>query len=567
MNILFLTSAAPKVSPFYTGEKRPPLGVGLLMSVMKNRRHQVYFSDEYLQPSDILDTDFVEKNKIDFVAVYTNTVCYTSTLEMFSKLQAKREKKVWSGKIIVGGPHASIAPESIPEYVDHIAIGEGEDAIDRIVNGNCKERILQGKKIKDLDTLPRPAWEEFVYQPYDWSHELLDAYPVYTMNTSRGCPYNCIFCSVKAIWERTYRYQSPERIVDDIEFMVKHYGARGIYFREDHFLLNKKRITAFCELLLKKNIKIEWACETRADLLGDLEYQKLVKAAGCRAYYIGVESGSPRMLEIMQKGVTREQLIKAFEIAHKLGIKTYASMLVGIPGETENDLKQTDEMLEIIKPDKVGFNVYTGIPGSKLYDYVLKEGLYEYRDPVGILYLKGHNERIKKYCSDNNALKIPGSLSEVPEVTITYDKNELSKDENFDIQLFEKREKISPSAALLEEYMEKLLLSLNDEERQNFALYGAGEHTLWTLDIMRRISILPRVIIDDQQMEETIQGIPVETLDNVLSQGVETIIISSDCWHFQIGQKLREAISNNNKKNIRIIDPYLYLPKAPYNKE
>ena len=110
---------------------------------------------------------------------------------------------------------------------------------------------------------------------------------------------------------KTYRYMSAERVVQDIEFMIKHHGARGIYFREDHFTLNKQRTIDFCESLLKKNIEIDWFCETRVDQLDDFEYQKLMKDAGCRVFYIGVESGSPRMLEFYKKGETREAVYQS----------------------------------------------------------------------------------------------------------------------------------------------------------------------------------------------------------------------------------------------------------------
>jgi radical SAM superfamily enzyme YgiQ (UPF0313 family) len=122
--------------------------------------------------------------------------------------------------------------------------------------------------------------------------------------------------------------------------------------------------------------------------------------AGCRVFYIGVESGSPRMLKFYNKGETREQFIKAFEVAKKVGIKTYASFIVGFPEETETDIAMTEDLVRTIQPDHVGNNIFTGIPGSELYDYLRKHGLYEYEDENHILYPVGYRENVKKYYGD-----------------------------------------------------------------------------------------------------------------------------------------------------------------------
>jgi O-antigen biosynthesis protein len=400
MNILFLTSAAPEKSGFPTGEKRPPLGVGFLMAVLKAEGHNIFFSDEFLQPSTILDGDFLCENAIDFVAIYSNTVCYQSTLQMFEKLEAKRANGLWSGKIMVGGPHTSIGSAEIPAYVDYIVIGEGEVTVPKIIRGEIQERIIRGEPVEDLDTLPMPAYEEFVNLPYDWKHSWHPIEPLFTFNTSRGCPFSCTFCSVKAVWGKTYRFMSAERVVRDIEHVVNKYGVKGIYFREDHFTLNKKRTVEFCELLIKKNLKIEWLCETRVDQLDDYDYQKLMYDAGCRVFYIGVESGSPKMLDFYNKQTTRDQFVNAFDIARKVGIKTYASFVVGFPGESDADRLMTDDLIARIRPDYVGKNVFVGLPGSECYDYLKRNDLCEFEDPNHILYPVGYLDQIKKYYGD-----------------------------------------------------------------------------------------------------------------------------------------------------------------------
>ena len=111
-----------------------------------------------------------------------------------------REKQLWNGKIIAGGPHTSVAPDTIPDYVDYVVQGEGEVAILDIIENVPKERIIRKERIKNLDSLPFQPWDLFTEMPYDLSCPWLDIQPIFTMNTSRGCPFQCSFCSVHSVW-------------------------------------------------------------------------------------------------------------------------------------------------------------------------------------------------------------------------------------------------------------------------------------------------------------------------------------------------------------------------------
>ena len=404
--VLLVTSAAPAQSPFSTREKRPPIGIGFLISVLRDAGHNVSFIDNYLQPSDFLETGYLQTNAIDFVGIYANTICFRDTLRMLHAMQRLRQAGQWRGKIVVGGPHAAVAPQTIPDFVDFIVQGEGEYAIRDIVAGKVADRIVRYPRISDLDTLPMPAWDCFVDLPYEWGMKLIGDGPVFTMNTSRGCPFRCAFCSVNSVWGRKYTSFSAERIISDIEHLVHTYGAKGIYFREDNFTLNEGRLMTFCDLLLRKNLGISWVCETRVSNLSE-ELVQLMARAGAKGFYFGVESGSQRMLDLMRKDITVDQIRDAFRWCRDSGIKTIASTIIGVPGETEADLRQTNELLEEIKPTLVWRNVFTGIPYSDLYHTAVKEKSYEYIDDRGIIYLQGHNERVTHYYQDQWNACIP----------------------------------------------------------------------------------------------------------------------------------------------------------------
>lgn len=391
-NILFLTSPAPLKAGFSTAEKRPPLGLGSVMSVVRESGKDIFFQDQYISSANLPNI-----NNMDMIGIYTNTICYKGTLEILEQL------KDYQGKIVLGGPHTSVDTTNIPDNVDYIVQGEGEISILDIINNKATEKVIIGKKTNNLDSLPMPTWDLFIKEKYNWKVNWLpNVYPIFTMNTSRGCPFNCSFCSVGKFWGKEYRALSAQKIINDIEFLMQNYGAKGIYFREDNFTHDKNRIVEFCELLLKKKINVSWLCESRVDSLLDLEIVNLMSKAGCKVLFIGVESGSSTMLKFLKKGITVEQIIKAFDNIRQSNIKTYASFIVGVPNETSQDIKDTERLIDQIKPSYVGKNVFLGMPGSKLYDYLEDNNLYEYKDDLNILYPIGFLENVKKYYNNNS---------------------------------------------------------------------------------------------------------------------------------------------------------------------
>jgi len=418
-NILLTTSAAPSQTPFSTFEKRPPIGVGFLISVLREAGHNVFFIDNYLKPNDFLETDYLQRNDIDYVGIYANTICYRDTLRMLHKLEWLRQSNRWKGKIIVGGPHTTVLLDTIPDFVDFVVQGEGEQAILDIVSGKITERVVKYPRIDNLDELPMPAWDYFVDLPYDWGGTFFDIKPVFVINSSRGCPFSCKFCSVGSTWGKKYTYFSAERVVSDIEYLIKTYGAKGIYFREDNFTLNKSRLSKFCNLLIEKNIKIQWACESRVSSI-DKENIELMKKSGCCGFYFGVESGSQRVLDFIRKDITIAQTKEAFKLCHEFGIKAAASIVVGVPTETEEELNQTLSLINEIKPTVTWFNVFTGIPNSKLYKYTIENNLYKFIDDRGLVYLTDHDKLTKRFYGGNWDAAIPKQTPKISVVMSVY---------------------------------------------------------------------------------------------------------------------------------------------------
>lgn len=402
MNILLTTSAEPDKTPFFTVEKRPPLGLASLYAVLRRAGHEVFLIDNYLRPTRFIEDGFLQENRIDVVGIYANTVCLRDTLRMISLMEEMRRSGQWRGRIIAGGPAASVTPEMFPPHVDCIVQGEGERSIFAALEKNAP-RVIRSERIDDLDSLPPVPWELFAGKPYDFGAPFLSRRPVFTMNTSRGCPFNCSFCSVGSIWGRKYTAFSAGRVVADIEHVMNEYGARGIYFREDNFTFNRKRAEEISRMIKERNLGIEWACESRVDSL-DGDFLETMYAAGLRGLYLGVESGVQRVLDFLNKGITVEQTRRVFGWCRELGIRTAASFVVGAPTETEDELEQTVLFSKEIQPDIAWLNVFAGLPYSRLYRYAVETGFFAYMDDRGIGYGRRHNELAARFYGDKAAI-------------------------------------------------------------------------------------------------------------------------------------------------------------------
>lgn len=388
MRVLLTTSPEAGWSPFWLGEKRPPLGLWSLVSVLRDAGHQVEFVDPYLDDSHVPNLD-----SFDAIGIYSSTVVFNGTLRILSEVYAQKQRG-WKGLTLVGGPHTTVRPETIPEWVDYVVQGEGEHAILQALERTAPSRLFRGERIVDLDSLPRPAYDLFAGRGYvdRFPQETrVMVSPVYTVNTSRGCPYACTFCSAKTIWGRRWTGQSAERILADTEWLEREHGAAGFYFREDEFTVNTKRVVALCEGLLARGSTLPWMAEARVNHLQDAEFVALLARSGCIALYIGVESGSQRMLdEVFHKGITVEQTVVAFENCRANGILTMASFIKGTGLETPADDEATRALIARIRPTNVWMNQFTGVPTSELYERLKTEGRFDRIDDLGLLYPKAN---------------------------------------------------------------------------------------------------------------------------------------------------------------------------------
>ena len=290
--------------------------------------------------------------------------------------------------IAVGGPHPTILPKEtlMNKDIDFVIRGEGEITIVELVKALEEKKALskvdglsykknkklihnrERKFIENLDTLLFPDWE--ILYGYKKMHKNTFG----SMISSRGCPYQCIFCASKKIWSTRVRFRSPENLFQELEEKNEKYGTDLFTFNDDSFTLKKERVIKLCELILKSRLKISWKCDTRVNLI-DYKLLKMMKKAGCVQINMGIECGNEKMLKYIKKGIDIPSIIKAFEIAHKVGIETLAYFMTGFPEETKKDLADTVKLMMKVKPSHPCWSIATPYPGTELYDLCKKEGL------------------------------------------------------------------------------------------------------------------------------------------------------------------------------------------------
>ena len=270
----------------------------------------------------------------------------TPTIRQAIKVAKDAKEAVPDACVVLGGYHVSFLPEETmkecPE-VDICVRGEGEYTMLELMqalNGKInlkdvlgitfrqRERIYSNPPrpfICKLDDLPFPARHLFPMKAY----KVFNAtYPATTMICSRGCPMQCEFCASSAMFEKKVRLRSPENVISEIEYVKEKFGTRIIAFLDDTFTLFRKWVKRFCDLLMKKDIQISWGCQTRVDKLTPSLLSKMAKA-GCKAIFVGIESGVQQILDFVKKGFTVDKVKKVFRWAKNFGIRTIASFAFG----------------------------------------------------------------------------------------------------------------------------------------------------------------------------------------------------------------------------------------------
>ena len=365
---------------------QPPLGLLYLASYLKqNSGHKVTIIDSETEELDYPDLKLMlAQLKPDLVGIQVLTFTLLDALRTASIV------KIYSRDIpvVFGGPHVTIYPRETLMFkdVDYVVRGEGEitfkEMLDNLGNeaglgavsgigfkNNGKMALTQEPSfINDLNSIPFP---DRTFSPYKKYYSLLSKnFPITTMMTSRGCPYNCIYCERMG---KKFRAVSAEKVLEEIEHCLS-LGIKEIFFHDDTFTIDKKRVFNICELINKRGLKFDWDARVRVDTV-NYDLLSSMKKAGCHRISFGVESGNSRILKNLRKGITLEQVETAFRQCRELKIQTLADFMIGSPGESLQDIIETISFAGKLGADYAQFSVTTPYPGTDLYREALSKGV------------------------------------------------------------------------------------------------------------------------------------------------------------------------------------------------
>jgi anaerobic magnesium-protoporphyrin IX monomethyl ester cyclase len=222
----------------------------------------------------------------------------------------------------------------------------------------------------DLDLLPFPARDLVPYRKY--SSVMAKRDPITTMFTSRGCPFRCSFCDRPHLG-KNFRANSPKYVVDEMELCID-MGIREFLIYDDTFTVDKKRVHAICDEILKRKLDIGWDVRAKVNTI-DAELLKHMRAANCERIHYGVEAGTDRIMKVLRKGITTEETRKVFKMTKEAGIDTLAYFMIGSPSETREEIHETFQFMQDLDPDYTHITILTPFPATEIYYQGLSSGL------------------------------------------------------------------------------------------------------------------------------------------------------------------------------------------------
>ena len=372
---------------------QPPVGLASLAGYLLEYKHDISIIDCNALGLSVDDTvRLVKSEPPDMVGLYTLSYNYP-VIEILTRAIRQSNPKI---KIIAGGPHATFLPQQTLEEtpIDFCVMGEGEETLlsliqhldDRANDFSEIEGLAYKKsdgevvinservRVKDLDQMPFPAIHLLppltTYKPYLLHHKRL---PYMTVASSRGCPYKCVFCETPS--GKIVRAHSPEYMVDYQIFLSKNYGVKEVMFLDDTFTINEKRIFKFCDLMIKNDVDMTWYSNAHANVK-DLDMFKSMKAAGCWIVAVGIESGNQEVIDLLDKGTTKEQMRLTCKGVRDAGIKLKTFFVLGNPGDTPYRVDETIQFAKELKPHFPVFSLMTPYPGAPLFETAEKYGTF-----------------------------------------------------------------------------------------------------------------------------------------------------------------------------------------------
>lgn len=359
----------------------PPLELISLAAVYREQASKNPFVIDAVAQNHTTDfvINFIKENNIRYLITLLGFECFEEDVQVLAEIKQSHPELT----VVVFGHYPTYFAEEIlaKSAIDIVIKGEPELAfLDFITCEKLhfnKKQILESNasvfsennknRIKSYSELPIPAYDLIDHSPY---HEPMMARPFGMIQTARGCPYSCNYC-VKSFGTRL-TLRSPEQVIEEIEVLIQIHHIKALRFIDDTFTINKARVINICKLMVDRNIKLEWSCLSRTDNL-DYTMLQVMKEAGCKRIYFGVESGSQRLLDYYKKDVQVQDAMKTIQLTNKVGIETAGFFMLGLPKENENDFELTKQFIAKAQFDYIGVGGLILYPGTPLFEQYKNE--------------------------------------------------------------------------------------------------------------------------------------------------------------------------------------------------
>jgi anaerobic magnesium-protoporphyrin IX monomethyl ester cyclase len=378
------------------GQPYPPLGTLYAAGLMREKGYEVDFLDTMFVESSEVAVAAIKKHKPDFFVIYDDgfnyltKMCLTNMREAaFRMINIAKEHEC---TVIVSSSDSTDHFEKyLQKGADFILIGEAELTLHELIeaiNNDVRDftsieglafyrnnELIKTRRrnvLKELDSLPFPAWDLLDVSPYREMWMRHAGYFSMNMGTTRGCPFKCNWCA-KPIYGNRYNSRSPQNVLDELKLMKSKFKFDHIWFCDDIFGLKPGWVKEFADLVNKEDFRFRFKIQARADLLLQEDYIRDLARAGCETVWMGAESGSQKILDAMDKGTTVDQIYEASRLLKKNGVQPCFFIQFGYPGEKKEDILKTIAMINELLPHELGISVSYPLPGTVFYERVKGE--------------------------------------------------------------------------------------------------------------------------------------------------------------------------------------------------
>lgn len=371
----------------------PPLGILSIAAVLEQNGIEVEIIDCYADPTPIEVTlDRILTKKPDIVGFSCTTSSFLEGYRAAELLKQQRPAIV----TVFGGAHAcTIGAPLLDSYpaIDYLVIGEGEQTLLELARSDCKNiasipgiayrkdgvgtTTAQRELIDNLDDLPFPAYHLLPDFPKRYTLPLFSfpKAPNTSIISSRGCPYSCSYCD-RSVFARGFRFNSPEYIIEHVEMLNRNYGIRHVFFYDDLFTFDRKRVKHFCELKKQKQLSVGYNCIARLEHV-DQELLELLKDSGCWQVNFGIESGDPEVVKKHRKFFELDEVGRKLQMVKEAGMRVKGLFMVGLPGEDENAIRRTIDYALSLPLEEINVTKFTPFPGAPVYKTIREHGEFD----------------------------------------------------------------------------------------------------------------------------------------------------------------------------------------------